>query len=190
MISNAFRWALALMAGTFVPVAWACFPAPDAKPKHEITVIELAQHRIGPTVVFVSEGFAIHVTAEGLVSELSKSHMTVAKPNDLADALRAQMPLGGDLNTRDLVAALFSDPGPADREAQRGHRRFVRYAENRLQYAFSYFLQAGTAVVVETSTGHTLARIKLDTFSEICHGGRVFMNSEDKQILSVVDWIS
>jgi hypothetical protein len=186
MVSQALKWIFVAIATMFVSSAWACFPAPDAKPVHEVSIVDLSLDRRRATVVFESEAFAIHVAAEALLAILSKPNMDVATPNDLANALRSKMPLAKELTTTDLLHAAFSDAA----KQRMPFDGFVIQSNVKLRHAFAGLLQQGAAHVVDTSSGEALANVKLDKFKEICHGGRRFTNARDQEILRIVDWIS
>lgn len=192
MITQTFsKGTVVALAAMFVAPAWACFPPPDFKPTHEISLIELSQDPSAPAVVFMSEGFAVHVTADDLLAELAKEYMAVRTPNDLSNALRSRMPLVENLQVPDLIAAVFPAPVPgAAEEIQSNHRGSVMQAGHKFRYAFANALKKGRAVVIEPTTQSALPRIKLDTFKEICSGGRLFMTADGTHILQIVDWIS
>lgn len=184
---------LAVMSGVaaFAMPALACFPKPGAMPIHEISVVALPPHAVGISVVLESEGYALRVTADDLLSELSKSQWAIAKPKDLENALRSKMALGEDIDTPALVAVLTSDPGAtASNEAKNQHRITTNRANQTLRYAFATLLQQGKASVTEIASRRQLAELKLDRFTDICDRGRLFTTGEDKQILRVIDAIS
>jgi hypothetical protein len=180
------RWTAVLCVSVFAPLAWACFPAPDAKPKHEISVLDLPQPAVGVVLVrFESEGYSLQAAASDLLPELSQSHM------GLANALRSKMVLGQDIDTQDLADALVTDARTNGEDATGANlTRIHMHAKDRLRYAFANLLQKSKVSVTDLSSQRVLPQLKLDRFSEICHGGRRFTSPEDHAILYVQDWIS
>jgi hypothetical protein len=178
------KWIFVVAAAAFLSPAWACFPSLDARPTHEISIVDLSLDRTRPTVVFESEGFAIHVSADDLLPILAKEYMAVATPNDLSNALRAKMPLAEDLTTLDLLKAAFTDAA----KERMDFRGFV--IQSKMNYAFADLLERGAAYVVKTGSGEALGNVKLDKFKEVCHGGRLFTDADGREVLRVVDWIS
>ena len=191
MVCVHMRWAAIFCVVAFTLPAWACFPAPDAKPKHEISVVELPRRLLGVVVTFESEGYALRASANDLLTVLSQPHMSVASPNDLPNALRAKMSLGQDFDARELIDVMISNADESATQDARSDQRYIAmHGIDKLRYAFASVLQEGKASVTEVSSEHLLSRLKLDRFSEICHGGRVFMSPDDKVVLRVNDWIS
>ncbi|HET9447147.1 MAG TPA: hypothetical protein VFO35_12840 [Steroidobacteraceae bacterium] len=70
------------------------------------------------------------------------------------------------------------------------YARFWRQAERRLRYDFSELLERGLAAVIERSSGAALNTIVRNKYSEVCHGGRKFMDAIGGVILQTEDWIS
>lgn len=184
------RWAAIFALAAFALPAWACFPVLGAKPQHEISILELPQQLPGMLVAFASEGYVLQAEASDLLTALSDMG-GVASPNDLANALRSKMAFGQNIDAQELVAVLISN---AAASATRGGRSdppwLDRVANKELRYAFAKLLQESKVSVTELSSRHVLPRIKLDRFSEICHGGRVFTSLDQQVILHVNDWIS
>ena len=193
MASVRVRWTAVLCLGAFALPAWACFPAADAKPKHEISVLELPEQPMPGVVLvaFESEGYSLRAAASDLLPELSEDHMSVVSPQDLANALRSKMVLGQDIDAQELADVLTTDARTSGVDATGANlSRIDMHTKNRLRYAFAKLLQERKVSVTETSTQRSVPQIKLDRFSEICHGGRNFTTPDDKLILHVQDWIS
>lgn len=186
MISRALKWMFVAAAALVVSSAWACFDPPDTQPTHVISIVDLSLDRPGPTVVLQTEGFAIHVSVEDLLPLLARSYMSVAKQNDLVDALRAKLPLTEDLTTLDLAKAAYSDVA----KARMPFNAFLVQSNVKFDHAFANLLQKGAAHVVETRSGEVLANVQLDSFKEICHSGRLFTDAHGQQVLRIVDSIS
>ncbi|GFE79315.1 hypothetical protein GCM10011487_13150 [Steroidobacter agaridevorans] len=181
MVDVLLRWATLFGIAAFALPAWACFPAPGAKPTHAISVVELPRAAIGIGVVLQSEGYAVRVLANDLASLLSKEQVSIASPNDLSKAVRSKMALGEDFDTRHLPA-LSSDP-----ETQRWA---AKQAILKLRYAFASLLEQGKASVTDLSSHRDLSQIKLDRYTDICSRGRSFKTPDGKVVLHVVDAIS
>lgn len=190
MSSMPARWTAVLCLCAFAFPAWACFPSPDAKPKHEISVLDLPQQLPGIVVAFESEGFALKADASDLLAELSQAHRSVASPNDLANALRSKMSLGQEIGADELVAVLISNAKGAPDDGRSDPRWIAAQANASFRFAFAKLLEESKVSVTEISSQRVLPQIELDRFSEICHGGRVFMSPDKKIILRVMDWIS
>lgn len=192
MASVLVRWTAALCVSVFAPLAWACFPAPDAKPKHEISVLDLPEPMPGVVLVtFESEGYSLRAAASDLLPVLSQSHMAAVSPNDLANALRSKMVLGQDIDAEELANVLITDARTSGADATGANLSWIHMrARNKLSYAFAKLLQESKVSVTEIASKRALPQIKLDRFREICHGGRRFMSPEDDVILYVQDWIS
>jgi hypothetical protein len=179
------RWVAALSVYAVAVPVWGCFPTPDAKPRHEISLIDLPLEVPRIAVVYESEGYRLRAPADDLLSELSRSTMAVLSPNDLANALRSKMTLGRDIDARELVVVLS-----ATQDGAREQHPTTMQANEKLRLALATLLQEGKTSVTEISSHRALSQLKLDRFSEICHGGRLFMTSEEQRILRVVDWVS
>lgn len=191
MFSVLMRWAAVFCVTSFVPTAWACFPAPDARPKHEISVVDLPQQLAGVLVTFESEAYALRAPASALLAEVSQPHMSVASPNDLPNALRSKMSLGQDFDARELIDVMISDAEASAPQDARADQRYISmHATGKLRFAFAKLLQEGKVSVTEISSDRPLLQLKLDRFTEICSGGRRFTSLQDKPILHVTDWIS
>jgi hypothetical protein len=193
MASVLVRWTAVCCVSVFAPLAWACFPAPDAKPKHEISVLDLPPQPVSGVVLvaFESEGYLLRAAAGDLLPELSQNHMGVVSPQDLANALRSKMVLGQDIDAQELADVLIANARTSGGDATGANLSWIHmHAKDRLRYAFAKLLQESKVSVTEISSERVVPRIKLDRFSEICHGGRRFTSPEDKVILYVQDWIS
>jgi hypothetical protein len=192
MVSVRVRWTAVLCLGAFAVPALACFPAPDAKPKHEISVLDLTEPMPGVVLVaFELEGYLLRAAAKDLLPELSQDHMAVVSPKDLANALRSKMALGQDINAQELADVLTTDARTSGVDATGANlTRIDLHTKDKLRYAFAKLLQERKASVTEISSERVVPQIKLDHFREICHGGRKFTTPEDKLILYVRDWIS
>ena len=192
MLGLFVRRTAVLCVAAFALPAWACFPAPDAKPKHEISVLDLPSQPVSGTVLvaFESEGYSLRAVASDLLPELSQDHMGVVSPRDLANALRSKMALGQDIDAQELTDVLITDARSGG-DATGANLSWIHlHAKDRLRYAFAKLLQESKVSVTEISSEHVVPQIKLDRFSEICHGGRRFTSLDDKVILYVQDWIS
>lgn len=181
MVDALRRWAMTFSIAAFALPAWACFPSPGAKPTHELSVVDLPRSAIGIGVVLESEGYAVRVLADDLLSWISKDQASIASPNDLANAVRSKMALGEDFGTRDLPA-LSSDP-----ETQRWA---AKQAILKFRYAYASLLEQGKASVTELSSNRELPQVHLDRYNDICTRGRSFKTPDGKLVLHVVDAIS
>lgn len=181
MVDALLRWAIIFSIAAFALPAWACFPSPGAKPTHEISVVELPRSTIGIGVVLESEGHAVRVLADDLLSWLSKEQVSLVSPNDVANAVRSKMALGEDFGTKDL------NTWSADPETQRwAAKQAILY----FRYAYASLLEQGKASVTERSSKRELSQVKLDRYTDICSRGRSFKTPDGKLVLHVVDAIS
>jgi hypothetical protein len=62
---------LAIVVAVAMPTAYACFPAPDAKPTSEITELRLPTRPTAPSVIYTAGDYVICM-----------------KPQDLRDVMR------------------------------------------------------------------------------------------------------
>ena len=183
---------LAIVATVAVPTAFACFPAPDAKPTSEITALRLPMRPSEPSVIYTAGAYAIYMKPQDLLDVMRGQGAGQFDADTFPGRLQALLPVDSDVDVHAILDALAPETPEAGEKTERAlrYRRFWRQSEQQLGFDIAELLESGRAAVVETSSDMELVSLRRNKYAEICFGGRKFIAPDGTVVLHTNDWIS